>query len=56
MNHAYRGDVDQSFAWLQHAYATHDRSLTWLQSEPLAQNIKADPRYDAMLRKMKLVD
>ncbi len=56
MIHAYRGDVDQSFAWLEHAYARHDHELPWLQSEPLAQNLKSDPRYDAMLRKMKLLN
>jgi TolB-like protein len=56
MIHAYRGDFDQSFAWLEHAYSIHNRDLSWLKSEPLAQNLKGDPRYDAILRKMKLLD
>jgi TolB-like protein/tetratricopeptide (TPR) repeat protein len=56
MIHAYRGDIDKSFTWLERAYARKDHSLIWIKGLPLAQNLKGDPRYDAMLRKMKLLD
>lgn len=56
MIHAYRGDIDQSFAWLERAYARHDRGLSTLKSEPLAKNLRGDARYEAMLVKMKLLD
>ena len=56
MIHSYRGDIDQSFTWLGRAYARRDRNLATIKSEPLAQNLRGDPRYDAMLRKLKLLD
>ena len=56
MIHAYRGEIDQSFTWLERAYARKDRNLPSIMNEPFAQNLRGDPRYDAMLRKMKLLD
>jgi len=52
---AYRGDNDQAFAWLERAYRQRDGGLALLlKTDPLFQNVKHDPRYAAMLRKLKL--
>jgi TolB-like protein len=56
MIHAYRGEIDQSFVWINRAYAAHDRDLSMIKSEPLARNLRGDPRYAAVLKKMKLFD
>jgi TolB-like protein/Flp pilus assembly protein TadD len=56
MIHAYRGEIDQSFVWIDRAYAAHDRDLSMIKSEPLARNLRGDPRYDAILKKMNLFD
>ena len=55
MIHAYRGEVDQAFTWLERAYERRNRNVGWLKSSPLLHNLKGDPRYEAMLRKLKLL-
>jgi TolB-like protein len=57
MIYAYRGETDQSFTWLERAYEQKDLNLPFIKSEPVARKqLKGDPRYDALLRKMKLLD
>jgi adenylate cyclase len=52
--HAYRGDVDQAFEWLERAYAQKDVDLSVLKGDPISAKIWPDPRYKAFLRKMRL--
>lgn len=52
--YAYRGEKDMAFAWLDRAYLQRDPGVTNLTVDPLMANIKSDPRYTAMLRKLKL--
>lgn len=53
--HAYRGEIDEAFEWLDRAYQARDTGLAWfLRTDPLLANLKGDPRYAALLRKMKL--
>jgi tetratricopeptide (TPR) repeat protein len=52
--HAYRGEIDAAFQWLERAYRQHDGGMTWLRLDPLLQNLRHDPRYRAMLISMKL--
>jgi TolB-like protein len=52
--HAYRGEADQAFDWLDRAYLQHDDGLTYFNRDPFFRNIQADPRYKAFLRKMNL--
>lgn len=49
-----RGDFDQAFTWLERAYDEHDQSLTTLKVDPSLKPLVGDPRYQALLRKMKL--
>jgi TolB-like protein len=52
--HAYRGDHDQAFTWLDRAYRQKDVNL-WLFKTSLAFNkLESDPRYKAFLKKMNL--
>ena len=53
---AYRGEVDEAFAWLDRAYAQKDVGLYLLRGDLLLSNLVADPRYKAFLLKMKLKD
>jgi serine/threonine-protein kinase len=50
--HAYRGEKDQAFTWLERAYSQRDFSLTILKCDPLLNNSKSDARYNALLRKL----
>jgi hypothetical protein len=55
LEHAYGGEIDEAFAWLDRAYEARDSGLAWfLRTDPMLANIKGDPRYVALLRKMKL--
>jgi TolB-like protein/Flp pilus assembly protein TadD len=52
--HAYRGEIDQAFAWLDRAYRQKDVALYRVKGDPLLRNLEPDARYKAFLRKMKL--
>ncbi|HLF47007.1 MAG TPA: adenylate/guanylate cyclase domain-containing protein [Chitinophagaceae bacterium] len=52
--HAYRGEKDAAFTWLETAYNKKDGWLFWVKGDPLLKNLKTDPRYNAFLKKMKL--
>jgi TolB-like protein/Flp pilus assembly protein TadD len=52
--YAWRGETDKAFEWLDRAYAQHDNGLIQIKYDPLLDSVRADPRYAALLRKMKL--
>jgi serine/threonine-protein kinase len=52
--HAWRGEQDSAFEWLERAYVRRDLELRWLKIDPLLRKIRGDPRFDAFLRKMNL--
>jgi TolB-like protein len=49
-----RGQIDLAFEWLDRAYRQHDPTLYDLDISDGYNNIKLDPRFKAILRKMKL--
>jgi serine/threonine-protein kinase len=52
--HAYRGELDSAFRWLDRAYQQHDAGMIDIRVDPLLQNLRKDPRYKAVLVRMKL--
>lgn len=50
--HAYMGDLEQAFAWLQRAYENRDGGLIEMLTDPLLQNLHGDPRWQAFISKM----
>ena len=48
------GDYDQAFRWLDVAYKARDGSLILLKTDPTLDPLRDDPRFAALLRKMKL--
>jgi TolB-like protein len=52
--HAFRGEADETFEWLERAYAQRDGGLPFVMGEPLFAPVRDDPRWMAFLRKMKL--
>ena len=52
--HAFRGEKDKAFDWLDAAYNKKDSWLFWVKDDPLLKNLKSDPRYNAFLKKMNL--
>jgi len=54
MIHACRGEVDETFNWLERAGATHDSGLSYARVDPLLAGLHGDPRWPAFLAKYGL--
>ena len=54
--HAYRGEIDDAFRWLDGAYGTHDQGMLHLKTDPLLRNLHGDPRFQALLSRMRLTE
>jgi tetratricopeptide (TPR) repeat protein len=52
--YAYRGESDKSFEWLERAYEQRDAGLPEIKADPLLKNLRHDPRYAELLKKMRL--
>jgi hypothetical protein len=49
--------MEHAFASLEQAFQQRDGGLgTYVKWDPLLNNVRTDPRYQALLRKMKLAD
>lgn len=46
------GDVVKTFAWLEHAYEDGSPDLIELNSEPIFDPIRADPRFSGLMRRV----
>jgi adenylate cyclase len=51
---AFRGETDDAFDWLGHAYDNRDPGLTRMLVEPEFSNLHNDPRWESILDKMGL--
>jgi serine/threonine-protein kinase len=53
---AYNGlnDTDETFAWLERGFQQHDPKMAFLNVEPKWNNLRSDPRFAALIRKMNL--
>ena len=47
-------DNDQAFAWFDRAYEERSNRLAYLKVEPIWADLRSDPRYDALLRRIGL--
>jgi TolB-like protein/Tfp pilus assembly protein PilF len=52
--YAMRKDLDAAFQWLDRAYAQYDPGLVFSQTDPLLVNLRGDPRFAAIRRKLNL--
>jgi tetratricopeptide (TPR) repeat protein len=48
------GEIDDAFAWMDRAVDARDPMMTPIKSYPFLDPIRSDPRFAALLRKMKL--
>ncbi len=56
MIYAVQGNQDEAFVWLERAYLQRDSAISWAKTVPHFQNLAADPRWPAFLRKIGLHD
>ena len=54
MIHAWQGDRDNTFKWLDRALAVHDPGLLDIQTRPEFDAFKSDARYQRALRQLNL--
>jgi TolB-like protein/Tfp pilus assembly protein PilF len=52
--YAFRGESDLAFEWLQRAFDQRDGGITEIKSDRLVRGLVRDPRYKALLTKLKL--
>jgi TolB-like protein/DNA-binding winged helix-turn-helix (wHTH) protein/Tfp pilus assembly protein PilF len=52
--YAYRGEVDQAFAWLDRSYRQRDPGTPDFKANPLMKSLRHDPRFAELLKKMRL--
>ena len=52
MVHAYRGELDEAFTWLDRAIDRRDTALTLILGDPFLDNLRDDPRFDAVLERL----
>ncbi len=52
--HAWRGEKDLAFDWLDRSYSQRDAGLTLLMDDPLVDSLRSDPRFTVLLHKLQL--
>ncbi|HVG19467.1 MAG TPA: hypothetical protein VNI02_10460, partial [Blastocatellia bacterium] len=52
--YAQLGDKDQTFAWLEKSQEVHELQITTLNGDPIFDELRSDPRYHHLLRRMNL--
>jgi serine/threonine-protein kinase len=53
-SYALRNDKDEAFKWLYRANDNREPFVTLMKADPLLRNLRGDPRFTALLRKLKL--
>jgi hypothetical protein len=53
--HLVLGDRDQAIRSLEKAVQERDNHLIWLRIDPAFETLRADPRFDAILRQINLL-
>ena len=46
------GEHDEVLAWLERAYAQRDKGMVFLKVEPMLNNLRSDPRFQDLLRRV----
>ena len=46
------GDTDQTLIWLDKAYEERSGYMPWLKVEPKWDNLRTDPRFAVLLRRV----
>lgn len=50
--HAWRGEKDLAFEWLNRAYDIHDAGMVRMRYDPILENLHDEPRFAALVKKM----
>ena len=50
--YAFRGEVDETLSWLEHAYEGGDPGLAEIRGDPMFSKLEDEPRFQDILRRM----
>ena len=50
--YAFRGELDEAFAWLDRALGRRDQGLLIFTGDPFLDNLRDDPRYEVVLERL----
>jgi serine/threonine-protein kinase len=50
--YAWRGEVDEAFEWLEKSYSLRDSGTPLTKVQPLLRNLRDDPRWPGLLKKI----
>jgi hypothetical protein len=53
-NYVMAGDNARALDWLEKAYAERDPNMTYISCMPFWDPLRAEPRFQALLRQMNL--
>jgi serine/threonine-protein kinase len=51
--HAYRGEANAGFEWLQRSFRMHDSKILFIKTDPLLRNLRRDRRFQALLSNLR---
>ena len=54
MTYAGVGDKDQVFRWLEKGYEERSNQMVWLAADPWWYQLRSDPRYKDLVRRIVL--
>ncbi len=49
------GNREEALQWLEKAYEERADGLTWINVDPMMDDMKQDPRFQSLIRKIGLV-
>jgi Tfp pilus assembly protein PilF len=52
--YAWSGNKEKAFEWLERSFEARDHDMAYLSVHPLPDSVRDDPRFQALLRRMKL--
>jgi serine/threonine protein kinase/tetratricopeptide (TPR) repeat protein len=52
--YAWRGELDKAFQWLEQARQAGDGGTRYVKCDPLLRSLRSDPRFRALLQRLKL--
>ena len=53
-NYAKLSEKSRALDWLERAYREHDHDLVYLEVDPVWDSLRAEPRFQALLKRMRL--
>ncbi len=54
MYYAQAGDIDKALELLEIGFHTREKTMIYLKSDPMFDNLRSDPRYRDLLKRMNL--